>query len=112
MLTQLNNSIIHTKTILTGLKYLAGKFKRTLYSLSFCKMCTIWLYVFVVLKYPIILTQSAAEPIGKGTGFRMRIFFADPDPGKNLHVDPVPDPGFFLSFFHVSDDSLQRMLKV
>ena len=55
------------------------------------------------------------------TGFRIRIFFADPDPGKNLHADPdpVPDPGgirgrglgvkgkndFFLSFFHVSDDS-------
>ena len=50
-------------------------------------------------------------------------FFADPDPGKNLHADPDPvpdpDPGgirgrglgvkgkndFFLSFFHVSDDS-------
>ena len=44
-------------------------------------------------------------------GFRIRIFFADPDPD--------PDPGgirgrglgvrekmiFFLSFFHVSDDS-------
>ena len=29
-------------------------------------------------------------------GFRIRIFFADPDPGKNE---------FFLSFFHVSDDS-------
>ena len=53
----------------------------------------------------------------KKTGFRIRIFFADPDPGKNLHADP--DPGgirgrglgvkgkndFFLSFFHVSDDS-------
>ena len=26
------------------------------------------------------------------TGFRIRIFFADPDPGKNLHADPVPDP--------------------
>ena len=52
-------------------------------------------------------------------GFRIRIFFADPDPGKNLHADPDPDPGgirgrglgvkgkndFFLSFFHVSDDS-------
>ena len=49
------------------------------------------------------------------------LFFADPDPGKNLHADPdpVPDPGgirgsrlgvkgkneFFLIFFHVSDDS-------
>ena len=52
-------------------------------------------------------------------GFRIRIFFADPDPdpGKNLHADPdpdlVPDPGgirgrglavkgkneFFLCFF-------------
>ena len=50
-------------------------------------------------------------------------FFADPDPGKNLHADPDsvpdPDPGgfrgrglgvkgkneFLLSFFHVSDDS-------
>ena len=44
-------------------------------------------------------------------------FFADPDPGENLHADP--DPGgirgrglgvkgkndFFFSFFHVSDDS-------
>ena len=56
------------------------------------------------------------------TGFRIRIFFADPDPGKNFHADPVPDPdpggirgrglgvkgkmNFFLySFFHVSDDS-------
>ena len=54
-------------------------------------------------------------------GFRIRIFFADPDPGKNLHADPVPDPDlggirgrglgvkekmiFFLSFFHVTDDS-------
>ena len=53
-------------------------------------------------------------------GFRIRIFFADPDPGKNFHADPDPDPGgirgrgvvvkgkmifFFLSFFHVSDDS-------
>ena len=28
-------------------------------------------------------------------GFRIRIFFADPDPdpGKNLHADPDPDPG-------------------
>ena len=48
-------------------------------------------------------------------GFRIRIFFADPDPdpGKNLHADPDPDPGgirgrwlgvkgkndFFLVFF-------------
>ena len=54
-------------------------------------------------------------------GFRIRIFFADPDPGKNFHADadPDPDPGgirgrglgvkgknvFFLSFFHVPDDS-------
>ena len=52
-------------------------------------------------------------------GFRIRIFLGDPDPdpGKNLHADL--DPGgirgrglgvegkmiFFLSFFHVSDDS-------
>ena len=47
------------------------------------------------------------------TGFRIRIFFADPDPGKNLHAGPDPDPGgirgrgqgvkgkndFFLVFF-------------
>ena len=26
-------------------------------------------------------------------GFRIRIFFADPDPGKNFHTDPDPDPG-------------------
>ena len=48
-------------------------------------------------------------------------FFADPDPGKNFHADPDPDPDpggirgrglgvkgkmiFFLSFFHVTDDS-------
>ena len=50
-------------------------------------------------------------------GFGSAFFFADPDPGKNLHADP--DPGgiwgrglgvkgkmkFFLSFYHVSDDS-------
>ena len=39
----------------------------------------------------------------------MRIFFADPDPGKNLHAVPDPHPGgtrggkgkneIFLSFF-------------
>ena len=48
-----------------------------------------------------------------------QFFFADPDPGKNFDADPDPDPGgirgrglgvkgkmnFFLSFFHVSDDS-------
>ena len=52
-------------------------------------------------------------------GFGSAFFFADPDPGENLHADPDPDPGgirgrglggkgkneFFLSFFHVSDDS-------
>ena len=56
-------------------------------------------------------------------GFGSAFFFADPDPGKNLHADPDsvpdPDPGgfrgrglgvkgkneFLLSFFHVSDDS-------
>ena len=52
-------------------------------------------------------------------GFGSAFFFADPDPGKILHADPDPDPGgirgrglgvkgkneFFLSFFHVSDDS-------
>ena len=52
-------------------------------------------------------------------GFGSAFFFANPDPGKNLHADPYPDPGgirgrglvvkekneFFKSFFHVSDDS-------
>ena len=47
-------------------------------------------------------------------GFGSAFFFADPDPdpGKNFHADPdpVPDPVngknyFFVSFFHVSDDS-------
>ena len=59
---------------------------------------------------------------GKEQGFGSAFFFfadPDPDPGKNLHADPDPDPGgirgrglvvkgkmiFFLSFFHVSDDS-------
>ena len=27
------------------------------------------------------------------SGFRIRLFFADPDPGKNLNADPDPDPG-------------------
>ena len=51
-------------------------------------------------------------------------FFANADSGKNLHADP--DPGgirgrglgvkgkndfFFLSFFHVSDDSEQLLKK-
>ena len=31
--------------------------------------------------------------VGTESGFRIRIFFADPDPGKNLHADPDPDPG-------------------
>ena len=38
-------------------------------------------------------------------GFRIRIFFADPDPGKNFHADPGEGGGgkgkklFFLVFF-------------
>ena len=56
-----------------------------------------------------------------GQGFGSAFFFADPDPDKNLHADPDPDPDpggirrrglgvkgkmiFFLSFYHVSDDS-------
>ena len=27
------------------------------------------------------------------SGLRIRIFFADPDPGKNFDADPDPDPG-------------------
>ena len=60
---------------------------------------------------PNVLTTSPLQ------GFGSAIFFGVPDPGKNLHADP--DPGgiwgrglgvrekmiFFLSFFHVSDDS-------
>ena len=36
-------------------------------------------------------------------------FFADPDPGKNLHADPDPNPGgirgyyFFLFFFLIPE---------
>ena len=30
-------------------------------------------------------------------------FFADPDPGKNLHGDPDLDPVFFFSFQGFSD---------
>ena len=50
---------------------------------------------------------------GSEAGFRIRIFFADPDQGKNLHADPDPggirgrglgvrgknDLFFFLVFF-------------
>ena len=46
-------------------------------------------------------------------GFGSAFFFANQDPGKNLHADPDPDPGgirgvkgknvFFFSFFHVDD---------
>ena len=45
-------------------------------------------------------------------------FFADPDPGKNLHADPDPrgirgvkGKNDFFSFFHVSDDSEQLLKK-
>ena len=55
--------------------------------------------------------------MGPKQGFGSAFFFADPDPGTNLHADP--DPGgirgrglgvkgkmiFFFSFFQVSDDS-------
>ena len=43
------------------------------------------------------------------SGFRIRIFFADPDPdpggirGRGLGVKGKMN--FFLSFFHVTDDS-------
>ena len=55
----------------------------------------------------ILLVTSVSDPH----------FFADQDPGKNLHADPDPVPGvirgvkgknvFFFNFFHVSDDSEQ-----
>ena len=45
--------------------------------------------------------------------FRIRIFFADPDPGKNLHADPDLGGirGVKENFFHVSDDSEQHFFK-
>ena len=52
--------------------------------------------------------------------FGSTFFFANLDPGKNLHADP--DPGgirgvkgkkeFFGVFFHVSDDSEQLLKKL
>ena len=52
-----------------------------------------------VLKRPILLLEgtigcSRAPPLFFGrelSGFRIRIFFVDPDPGKIFHADP--DPG-------------------
>ena len=52
-------------------------------------------------------------------GFGSAFFFADPDPGKNLHADQDSDPWgiwgvkgkCFFSLFHVSDDSEQLFKK-
>ena len=46
------------------------------------------LLYFVQSKHLIDPIYQISKP-----GFRIRIFFADPDPGKNLHADPVPDLG-------------------
>ena len=68
------------------------------------------LIFIVLLKYLSLLFFRVSDP---------HFFLADPDPGKNFDADPDPDPGgirgrglgvkgkmnFFLSFFHVSDDS-------
>ena len=73
-------------------------------SLSF-DLCT---YKLIKKKYHRYIKNRVSDP---------HFFFADPDPGKNFDADP--DPGgirgrglgvkgkneFFLSFFHVSDDS-------
>ena len=61
----------------------------------------------------ISLDQSIHSISDHFSGFRIRIFFADPDPdpdpggirGRELGVKGKND--FFLSFFHVSDDSEQ-----
>ena len=69
----------------------------------------------LILRFPFIKT---IEKQGFGSAF----FFADLDPGENLHADPDPDPDpggirgrglgvkgknnfFFEFFFHVSYDS-------
>ena len=41
-------------------------------------------------KHLALLNKKATEFV-PGPGFRISIFFADPDPDKNLHADP--DPG-------------------
>ena len=52
-----------------------------------------------------MLTEIALDKLW--SGFRIRIFFADPDPGgirgRGLGVKGKNE--FFFSFFHVSDDS-------
>ena len=40
----------------------------------------------------VILCNLRGLNFGFIAGFRIRIFFADPDPGKNFHADPDPDP--------------------
>ena len=81
--------------------------------LGFC----FYLYQRIVTKFKTLgatLTRNFNSGSSQGFG---SVFFADPDPGKNLHADPDPEgirgiglgvKGkniFFLSFFHVSDDS-------
>ena len=77
-----------------------------------------YIYNFRVI---ITLPSLKVKILSVRQGFGSAFFFADPDPGKNLHADPDPalDPGgirgrglgvkgksdFFFSFFHVSDDS-------
>ena len=73
--------------------------------------------ILVLVLVEIVWNASCASQLDPTAGFRIRIFFADPDPSKNLHADPdpvpYPDPDlgvkgkndFFFSFFHVSDDS-------
>ena len=54
------------------------------------------LYVFLHYAVLLILNRSC---LVLDLGFRIiqgsgsAFFFADPDPGKNLHADPDPDPG-------------------
>ena len=67
-------------------------------------------FVYVYLFHVLTVKTRVSDP---------HFFFADPDPDPGKNFDADPDPGgirgrglgvkgkmnFFLSFFHVSDDS-------
>ena len=47
--------------------------------------------LFILHQYFWCCCRCSHEPII--AGFGSAFFFADPDPGKNLHADPDPEPG-------------------
>ena len=112
---------------LKNTQFYSFAFIRSVASLCWTLMSVFWIVAWLVChnllnmadSYLHLHAPSRALVVWLGSGFRIRIFFFGS--GQKSYADPDPDPGgirgrwlgvkgknyffFFLSLFHVSDDS-------